>query len=594
MQNTLLTVLLQLAVIACMCQSKETLLVRANIGKPAEYMRQVRIFYQLNKRNTVEREDRYSFEERGETTKTGGERFSLEAKTIKPDLKMKEGPPAIVSIQTKINNKMIDDGGPDPMVAVGEKTILVGNTSWLKFFDKSNGNVLEETDLTSLFWRYLSPTIPGTSQPNPDFATNFYDLPNDIPLACTKSTPCGVSECPNGGYDDNDLPCGETDAIIENAGRITIGYDLRVFYQKEHKRFVIVAAIRNQSSAHNDCYNIDGKIDCKKYVIRLAAFAVSVSENPADGFYIYRTTENNVRDWPNLAVDQDYLVLSYKGGNASTNGKSVVTVFSFRQMKDGAGPSVDAFRIKQNDETDAPKGVTPVQNLLTNQYSQAFFFIENAGSEKIRIWYLKKPAVAADIFKNPPTQLVKAGEITIADAEFTGGAFAGATYYDNMLYTVSYQKMYPASGTKRIGYGLNVFQIPVVEQASGGYKAWKNISQGFKHSIFKSESHSFRNPSIAVDLLHNIVIQFVRIPRDSTSSEFPNIRYKVKLSHRPDWEYSQLAKSWDARHNETKKLVDFSWVAKDPFKLTHFWQSHIYKANGKTGTWVTQIDLGKF
>ena len=69
-----------------------------------------------------------------------------------------------------------------------------------------------------------------------------------------------------------------------------------------------------------------------------------------------------------------------------------------------------------------PKGVTPVQNLLTNQYSQAFFFIEDAGTGRIRIWYLKKPTLAADIFKNPPTQLVKAGEIVIADAAFTGGS----------------------------------------------------------------------------------------------------------------------------------------------------------------------------
>ena len=75
------------------------------------------------------------------------------------------------------------------MIAVGEKTILVANTSWMKFFDKSTGNVLEETNLISLFWRYLSPTIPGTSQPNPDYATNFYDLPYDVPLACTKLIP---------------------------------------------------------------------------------------------------------------------------------------------------------------------------------------------------------------------------------------------------------------------------------------------------------------------------------------------------------------------------------------------------------------------
>jgi len=162
---------------------------------------------------------------------------------------------------------------------------------------------------------------------------------------------------------------------------------------------VVIAALRPQTAKDNNCYNRDGSDhDCSQYLIRLVAIAISVSENPADGFHVYRTTENNYRDWPNAVVDQDYLVIAHKGGGAETNGQSIATVFSFRQMKDGvAGSSVKGFRIRQvNDQT--PVAVVPVANVLTDVYSQAFFFIENLGSGKIKIWYIKKPSDTSAIF----------------------------------------------------------------------------------------------------------------------------------------------------------------------------------------------------
>lgn len=608
MRKILFPILFQLFLIVGLCQDKtpqrdksplriqnnQPLLVKANTSSPAEDMKKVRLAYQKNKSKVVQAEERYSFEKRrGQTL--AGRNFRGQVTNIKPEPKFEETPSQQISAVGKINLVTGDDGGPDPMVAVGEKTILVGNTGWIKFFDKATGQVLEETNATSLFWRYLSPTIPGTNQPNPEFASNFYNIPKDLPYYCSKSNPCHVERCEAGtSYDEKNLPCGETDTTIENAGLINEAYDLRVFYQKEHKRFVLIAALRNQSSKDNNCYNRDGSLDCSQYLIRLVAIAVSVSENPADGFHIYRTGENNYRDWPNASVDQDYLAIANKSGDSSSNGRSIVTVFSFSQMKDGVGPTIDGFRIKQDDAAKTPQAVIPVANLQTNVYSRAFFFIENLGSGKIKVWYFKKPSTANNIFQNPPTQLKEAGEVSIDEADFSGGAFAGVTYYDGMLYTVSYQNFDTATNTKRDGFGLNVFQIPIINKTTGEYEVSQKASDGFQHSVFKSNDYSYLDPALAVDAFKNIVIQFIRIPRSKSSVDKPQIRFKVKFSNKSEWENSVLVKKWDIDEEGNDRLVHYSWVTKDPFSLSQFWQAHIFKANGKTGTWIGRIDLGKF
>ncbi len=613
MKNTLYSILF-IFITAGVCEAKPTItqdnqpvLVKGNIGRPTDYMRRVRLAYRRTRKKPLQVERRYSFErKRGEVGRSPElERSPSEAGRlkdfqsvkdvqIKSEIELGTQAQGTLGPVARINDETKSRGGPDPMVAVGEKNVLVGNYDWIKFFDKTSGQVLEEMDVDSLFWRFLSPTVPGTNQPNPDFASNFYNIPKDVPLACSRSQPCKPHDCDNNDYDDDDLPCGETDATIEDAGLIREAYDLKVLYQKEHRRFVVVAALRPQTAKDNNCYNRDGSdADCSQYLIRLVAMAISVSENPADGFHVYRTTENNYRDWPNAVVDQDYLVIAHKSGSAESIGRSIVTVFSFKQMKDGlAGSSVKGFRIRQRDDT--PLAVTPVANVLTDTNSQAFFFIENLGDGKIKIWYIKKPTDPAAIFQNPPTRLTEAGQISIDGAGFGGGAFAGATFYSNMLYMVSYQQFHEATSTKRPGYGMNVFQIPVIKKTNGDYQASKSVSEGFQHSVFEHADYSYMDSSIAVDFLKNIVIQFVRLPRSLSSSEKPQIRYKVKFSHQPDWKDSRLSKQWGDSTAGNERLVHFSWVAKDPFKLQHYWHAHIFKSASDEGTWVGRVNLGIF
>lgn len=512
-------------------------------------------------------------------------------------------PSYAISPLVVINRAVSNEEGPDPMVAVGEKTVLVSNTDWLKFFDKSTGKVLQEVSTNGLFWQFVSPVIPGTSTPNPDYASNFYEIPTDVPYYCSKSKPCGVSDCKQGGYGSKDLPCTE----LTDEGLINEAYDVRVYYQKEHKRFVVVAALRNQSSKDNDCYNANGAIDCSQYLIRLVAVAVSATEHPADGFYVYRTGENNYRDWPNAFIDQDYLVIAnLGGGDAYTNGRSLVTVYNFRQMKDGLSGIIQGFSIPQNNAAETAGSLIPVSNLLTNQNSEAFFFLENnyldAGgmlhgrrSEgKAKIWYFTKPGNANAIFDQPPTQLKLAGEVGVENRSFDGGAAAGITYHNGFIYYSSFQKVFEATSTKRAGFGMNILKIPVIKRNNGSYEITSSTAAGFKHYEFRNEDYSYLDVSIAVDVFHNVAINFIRLPRSLSSSALPQIRCKVKFNQEDNWRASRLIKEWGNASDGGKRHVHYSWIIKDPYSINQFWMAQAFKNNNREGTWVDFFSLSDY
>ena len=172
-------------------------------------------------------------------------------------------------------------------------------------------------------------------------------------------------------------------------------------------------------------------------------------------------------------------------------------------------------------------------------------------------------------------------------ANFSGGAYAGVTYHDNNIYLVSHQEFFPASTlTLRAGYGLNIFTIPVHSLQNGGYEA---TTVGLGRQVFKNENYSYQNPSLGVDTQKNVVIQFIRLPRDKHSAEKPQIRVKVKFHAESQWRDSQLIKEWTVAHND-KKLVDYSWIVKDPFRLEYFWHAHRFRTGSKD-MWVGRIDL---
>lgn len=569
-----------------LAQKTDAGLVKADTGTPAAYMRAVRNASKLTRRKATP-EAEYDFEK---TPKWRGQDDiaavpdSRQAVEVKPELKLKDRPLFLENPQRRINIGLGADEGPDPMVAVGDRTIMVANTTWIKAFDKRTGAMTLNITATALFWKFLNPIIPAgapnAGQPNPDFISKSLNIPADVPYWCGKERACQTG--PIDPISGNRLPCDN----LTTEGLVQTAYDVRVYYQKEHRRFVIVAALKNETSRDNDDYNNPPTRDCSKYLARFVGIAVSRSENPNDSFHVFRTKENNFRDWPRAVVDQDYLTLAHNGGGEKSLGTSIVTVFSFTQMKDGFG-TIANFTIPQ--VLNGPVAVVPVANLLTNHMSQTQFFVEheNASDGIVKILYFRKPADPATIFHNPPTSLTLAGIITVPGARFTGGAFAGITYFDESIYTVSFQTFEAETFLHRKGYGLNFFRIPVIAKTNGHHEA---TVVGLEHEVFKDFDYSFSDPSLAIDPLKNIVIQFIRIPRDKKSAEKPQLRYKIKFAGKPEWNRSKLVQEWTSSTTGDKKQVDYSWITKDPFEFSHFWHAHKYVAPGKA-MWVGRISL---
>ncbi|MES2772534.1 MAG: hypothetical protein V4722_00025 [Bacteroidota bacterium] len=120
-------------------------------------------------------------------------------------------------------------------------------------------------------------------------------------------------------------------------------YDLRVIYDDNSRRFIIVSAARNQLWINSD--NIpDNK---EPFARRLVAFAVSKTEDPRDGFYQYMTTENNYRDWPRISINGNHLMIANNAADGMGSGP-VAYVISMNDVKAG-DPTPAAVKLKTDD-----------------------------------------------------------------------------------------------------------------------------------------------------------------------------------------------------------------------------------------------------
>jgi hypothetical protein len=132
-------------------------------------------------------------------------------------------------------------------------------------------------------------------------------------------------------------------------------YDSRAAYDSIGKRFVFLAQARNtlwqrpskfywedhggptvdECSAYWDPSEIERySFDYCNSARRYLMIAVSVSENPADGFHLCAVKESNYRDWPTLAVVGNQLIVGHK--NAENRDGYAALVFDLSAMRSGA------------------------------------------------------------------------------------------------------------------------------------------------------------------------------------------------------------------------------------------------------------------
>jgi hypothetical protein len=554
---------------SCLLQAQDDQVFKAEIKNMKTHLQGLKKVSGVNAdliKKPVIKGEKYDFE----ITATDGEddisevvyKKDLEIKSDKSDLAIN---PELNTNTTYFFNAT-HMSGLDAMVAVGQNFVIASDAGQISMYKKSNGQNIFNTNADDFFSIFLSPTIGGNA--NPNYIT-FPDVPANIPWYCNRDD-----------YNPN---------TTTGKGLIQDAYDVRIMYEKSHRRFVVLAALRNQvTRTCTPCVNPDQKKDCKDYAIRLVAWAVSASEDPSQGWYFYRTGKSNYRDWPRFTVDQDYLVIANNG--PGDNNSALVQVYSFPDMVQ-AKSSVRKFTIKRQDAMSPVKSVIPIPNHPSNSLENYLYFAQKVDDSRgLSIWYIKKPGVRSAIFDNPPSFLSPAGTIKFETKKFKD-PLSGIIYSDGKIWVVSNQVAYGASNNKNAGYGLNVFKIPV-KQGNNGNKIVSMLPMdGFWHSFYSHPDYSYEKPAIAVNIFKDMAISFIRYPVAKNSNEKSEVRYKAFFHGEVEPRGSVLVK--ESERSETGKLkIDYSWLTHDPYETMHFWVAHSFlNANNQQNMVVKKIDL---
>jgi hypothetical protein len=202
--------------------------------------------------------------------------------------------------------------GPDPQIAVG-KHFAIASQGWtLEFLDKQgnqlsklSGGVPTLLDTRVFFHSFLEPKLADGS-----------DNTNDINRYLVTPVPCDVEHWnpdPEPGVGDPNV-----------GGCVTNFYDTRVAYDQLHNRFIIESSARPLISGMPG----DG---------RYMAFAVSIGEDPRQGFYQYMLTSNihHMGEWPLIAVSKHTLLIGHNGSLGGETTRPALVTVSLDDMEQG-------------------------------------------------------------------------------------------------------------------------------------------------------------------------------------------------------------------------------------------------------------------
>lgn len=239
----------------------------------------------------------------------------------------------------------------DLLVAAGRDSVGVALMADVYFYDKS-GNPLTGGGLSS------SGRLPLSAM--------FAEFVRKGPLrAGQEPSPLDVNQFMGFEESCDDPSYPETDGYSYCVS--SAPYDTRVHYDPKGDRFVILANLRNRVWTNyfkNEYYHpelseaellaleysedfdtcgyfatpqgvaeaLPNPEHCK-LARRLRAVAVSRTSDPRDGFYTYVFVENNYRDWPWMAVDGDWAILSAQG--VEHPGAAASTLLSLADLRKG-------------------------------------------------------------------------------------------------------------------------------------------------------------------------------------------------------------------------------------------------------------------
>jgi len=235
--------------------------------------------------------------------------------------------------------------GNDPMVAVGENFVVATQAHAIYFYDKQSGRAITppqpKLEFTSnrcgqtaetggmcmeqFFAPFFAPFLndsngkPDRSRPNPQDINRHLDKVNLLVDPLHFLDPSSIDKLKK-------MVCDPDNPTA--SGCVNEGYDTRVLYDKEHRRFWVESNLRNPIYGSGDESSSHIVVpDWTHLHQRFTAVAVSRSEDPRDGFHEY-VLSSRPGDWPTIGVHGSVLIIG-------AHGKKNVHLFDAAKLRSG-------------------------------------------------------------------------------------------------------------------------------------------------------------------------------------------------------------------------------------------------------------------
>jgi hypothetical protein len=455
----------------------------------------------------------------------------------------------------------------DPMIAVGHQFVVISNSHEFGFYD-TNGTLLPPRNggastmsATAFFAPLIAPTVEGGGVNEHSLNRHLGFQPGfTTGLRCDPTRPAPQSE-----------PCVEE------------FYDSRAIYDPVTRRFVLLSAVRHSYGFADTVRGTDPMV--RRYV----AFAVSRTEDPRDGFFMYAITEQNYSDWPRVTVAEGMLVIAH---NRHTQERDY----------EGSRPSVYLFSLAQLSRGDAH----PASRKLMRH--------EVGGNVKPVVPYGSAPGWAM-FLRQDDTKLVLyairgianwAATPTLQRDSITAATslpFMGVAplVRDSFLYFVGHAEAQARDGSRPARQGIHLLRFRLTGLSSAPRLSMQ-ASDGALDGCFScgSGNTTVEVPAIGVTSQGTMVIGFTRSSVTMADSVPPEARYMVMSANATDPSPSVRVREGDHMpfhipKNESTSIITVPSVRMDHSHVTvapdgrTVWVINMY-ANRATGTSSSSID----
>ncbi len=508
-------------------------------------------------------------------------------------LKLPPGPIKTYDNATGPQSVKFLGGEKDPMVALSKDYMVISGATTIFFADRQ-GNAL--------------PGMPSSPMNISDFFGAFIDPSpaNEIRLDRNVGF---VGACDGPGIPA--VTAGHQDQPLVGYC-VTDFYDARAYFDSVSKHFFIVAHLANNVQV-NFTGNFDGALPgaCGYYKVPpgdkippfkgkykvnlfkpedclwsrfLFAFAVSKTENPADGFNQYVLTDNMEADFPWLAVNRNRVVLANHNKSLEPpewpSKMPVVQVFDLTAVV--RGDHHPAYFRYFPEDLDGAKAVQPPTH---HGDTQGLTFLVAGAGETQTLTMFGFP----DTYD--PWTVPSPIEVT-ETLGYSPPATIGAVYRGGNLYFVSpHQK--DSSGDKKLN-SVRVTRIPITRygnqlststNSSDGFLDY-NLGNNNPNEDGPNDQFSYDDASIDVNAAGDMLIGYHRGPFTGKAL-FPEARVTFWPAGAPGPQPSQLVRAGGA---PGVILVDYTTTVVDPADDNAFWVALPFvDNNGNHATTISYI-----